>query len=108
MIVRKATENNRTVDEEKAEYFAKFNIYTSMAHFVGKTLHIRPSEIMETWGVSELIVAYGQYMNEISYQNNIDWHSIYDEVKIRPQCPREYSVRFISVDEMREYGKRQS
>ena len=40
-----------------------------MAHYVGKTLNIRPNEILDTWGVPELIVAFGQYANEVAAQN---------------------------------------
>ena len=39
-----------------------------MAHYVGKELHIRPNEILDTWGVPELIVAYGEYANETAYE----------------------------------------
>lgn len=71
-----------------------------MAHFVGKTLHIRPSEILDTWGVAELIVAYGQYMNEIADQNYREWESM--KSKEEPPRPPRYIVRFIGVRELEE------
>lgn len=72
----------------------------SMAHFVGKELHIRPSEILDTWGVPELIVAYGHYANEIAYQNYIQWKQL--KSKEEPPAPKQYAVRFISVREMED------
>lgn len=47
-----------------------------MAHYVGKTLNIRPNEILDTWGVPELIVAFGQYANEVAAQNYESWKSL--------------------------------
>ena len=67
-----------------------------MAHFVGKQLHIRPGEILETWGVPELIVAYGQYSNEITNQNYEQWKSMSPESRAKQPRPSEYHVKFIS------------
>ena len=61
--------SQKTVEEASDDYFEKFDLYVSMAHFVGKTLHIRPNDILDTWGVPELVVAYGHYANEITSQN---------------------------------------
>lgn len=81
-------------------YFAEFNLYTQMAHFVGKELHIRPNDILDTWGVPELIVAFGQYANEIAYQNYIQWKQM--QSKEEPPQPKKYAVRFIGVREMED------
>lgn len=67
-----------------------------MAHFVGKTLHIRPSEILDNWGVAELIVAYGEYANEISEQNYEDWRHM--DAKDRGEKPERYVVKFYGID----------
>lgn len=40
-----------------------------MAYFVAKKLHLRPNEILNHWGISELIVTYGIYANEDSQKN---------------------------------------
>ena len=69
-----------------------------MAHFVGKQLSIRPNEILDTWCVPELIVAYGEYANEIADKNYQEWKA-YHEKKSPPSPPR-YIVRFIGVREM--------
>ncbi len=66
-----------------------------MAHFVGKILSIRPNEILDNWGVPELIVAYGQYANEIADENFRSWDSMHGsgkDVKTPPRPPR-YVVR---------------
>lgn len=60
-----------------------------MAHFVGKKLKIRPSEILDTWSVSELIVAFGKYANELAQQNYSSW-----EINKKGEPPRKYVVRF--------------
>ena len=71
-----------------------------MAHFVGKELHIRPNEILDSWGVPELIVAYGEYANEMAYQSYMEYFYTHSEEK--PPTPRKYAVRFISVRELEE------
>ena len=74
-----------------------------MAHYVGKELHIRPNEILDTWGVPELIVAYGEYANETAYENYMQHHYMNSEDK--PPAPKKYAVRFISVRELENYGE---
>lgn len=37
-----------------------------MAYFVAKELGMRPTEILNTWCVEELMVAYGHYINSKS------------------------------------------
>ena len=74
-----------------------------MAHFVGKILHIRPNEILDTWGVPELIVAYGQYANELADENYQQWKSADDAkkgIKKDHIPPRRYVVRFMGLREL--------
>lgn len=79
---------------------AKFNIYGYMAHYVGKTLNIRPAEILDTWGVPELIVTFGEYINEVCNQNYEQWKSYSPEVRNKIKKPQKRVVRFIAPDEM--------
>lgn len=67
-----------------------------MAHYVGKVLHIRPSEILDTWGVPELIVAYGQYANDVSQQNYEEWKEM--DAKYRGEKPERFVVKFYGID----------
>ena len=76
-------------------------MYLMMAHSVGEILHIRPSEILDTWGVPELIVAYGQYMNEKADEAYQGWVARNRKNKEDPMPPR-YAVRFIGVRELEE------
>lgn len=76
-------------------------MYTAMAHFVGKTLHMRPNEILDTWGVAELIVAYGEYMNEISAKNHAEWEAL-DPKSRKGQEPEKVYVHFFSADDLEE------
>lgn len=73
-----------------------------MAHFVGKMLHIRPNEILDTWGVPELIVAYGEYVNEIADRNYRQWKDLDAQTRAKVTRPPKYLVRFIGVDELEE------
>lgn len=65
-----------------------------MAHFVGKTLHIRPLEILMEWGVPELVVAYGHYANQITSQNFEQWKHMDTKTRIKVGKPSQYAVRF--------------
>lgn len=72
-----------------------------MAHFVGKTLHMRPSEILDTWGVAELIVAYGEYMNEIAAKNYAEWEAL-DPKTRKGQPPEKVFVYFFDHEDLEE------
>lgn len=73
-----------------------------MAHFVGKQLHIRPSEILDTWSVPELIVAYGEYANEIADKNYKEWKSLDAQTRAKQKKPPKYIVKFIGVKDMQD------
>ena len=66
-----------------------------MAHFVAEKLHMRPNDILDGWGVPELIVAYGYYSNEISLENFRYWESGKKDTKM----PQKYWVKFYSGEE---------
>lgn len=68
-----------------------------MAHYVGKVLHIRPNEILDTWGVPELIVAYGEYANEVSEQNYEEWKQL-DAASRTGERPEKFIVKFYGID----------
>lgn len=72
-----------------------------MAHYVGKLLHIRPSEILDTWGIPELLVAYGQYVNEAANDAFQAWMAR-NSKNHKDEKPPKYIVQFIGVDEMEE------
>ena len=90
--------------EASKKYFADFNLYTYMAHFVAEILHLRPSEILDTWGVPELLVAYGQYANEMADEQYESWKAIHLPGNEQKTPPRRYVVRFIGVRELEEDG----
>lgn len=73
-----------------------------MAHYVGKVLGIRPNEILDTWGVPELIVAYGQYANEVTYKNFKEWESLDWSMRRGVKKPDEYAVYFQSFDKLEQ------
>ena len=82
------------MDEAKGKFFAEFNLYTQMAHYVGKVLHIRPNEILDTWGVPELIVAYGEYANDVSKENYDEWRHLDAKERAKVKRPKECIVEF--------------
>lgn len=65
-----------------------------MAHYVGKELRKRPSEILDSWGVPELIVAFGQYANEKSMQNYEEWKHLDPKTQAKTTKPNQYIVYF--------------
>ena len=93
-------QNNESIDKSKDDEFAiRLGLYSSMAHFVGKTLHIRPNEILDTWGVPELIVAFGYFSNEISLQNYEQWQEMDAKDRAKhSELGRKYNVKFIGLD----------
>lgn len=98
MIVRQSVLGNDSIPERTESYFARFTIWVHMAHCVAKTLHLRPSEILDNWGCAELMVAFGQYQNEEAYKNWLSWDHIYGSGKSRkgpPERPKKYIVEFI-------------
>lgn len=73
-----------------------------MAHFVAKTLHIRPNQILDQWGVAELLVAYGHYANEITQRNFLEWKALKREAQKDIERPEEYAVKFFAPDDLEE------
>lgn len=71
-----------------------------MAHYVGKELHIRPSEILDNWGVPELIVAYGEFVNEIAQQNYETWKN--QDYRYRGEPPKRRFVHFVGMSDLEE------
>lgn len=72
-------------------------MYTSMANYLARLLHIRPSEILDTWGVPELIVTYGNYANEQAQQRLEEWKSLDTKTRMKTEKPPEYAVKFLGV-----------
>lgn len=73
-----------------------------MAHYVGKVLKQRPNDILDHWGVAELLVAYGQYANEESYKNFLEWKSLSNSTKNKVKKPQEFAVLFYSNEDLQE------
>ena len=65
-----------------------------MAHYVARVLNQRPSDILDHWGVAELIVAFGQYANEKSSQNYEEWKQLDSETRAKTMQPSKYIVYF--------------
>lgn len=72
-------------------------MYTTMAHYVAEILHIRPSEILDTWNVPELIVTYGNYANEQAQKNYNEWLNLDQKARLKIPRPPQYAVKFRGV-----------
>ena len=70
-----------------------------MAHYVAKVLHQRPNDILDTWGVPELIVAFGEYANEEADNQYQEWKNLPPESRAKIEKPSQYLVRFINTNE---------
>ena len=88
----------------KETYFASLNVYVYMAHYVAQVLKLRPNRILDTWGVAELLVAFGTYKNEESYKNFLEWKALSQESKRKIKKPQEFAVLFYTVDDLNEEG----
>lgn len=65
-----------------------------MAHYVAHELHQRPNDILDKWGVPELVVAFGQYANEQSSRNYNEWKALDAEARAKVEKPSKYIVYF--------------
>lgn len=91
-------------DEEgksKKTYNPEVDDYSTMAHYVGKILGIRPSVILDTWSVPELIVAFGIYRNEQQEEiyQNVKAQNKHLKGKDRLPKVERYIVKFYSREE---------
>lgn len=80
-------------DDYNNDPYGSFDLYSRMAYFLSSKLKIRPNEILDSWGVPELIVTYGQIVNEIAQKNYATW-----EVSKTGDMPKRFYVRFYSGD----------
>lgn len=69
-----------------------------MAHYVAKVLHIRPNEILDTWGCAELLVAYGEYSNEQS----LEAYEVWKSGGHNGERPNKYHVEFWTLEELQD------
>lgn len=66
-----------------------------MAHYLSGKLHIRPTEILDTWSVPELLVAYGTFANDDAQKNFSDWKNLDPKERAKISRPKEYVVYFV-------------
>ena len=71
-----------------------------MAHHVARELKQRPNDILDGWGVAELVVAYGQYTNEDAYSNFLQWKSMDGKAKKSVKKPDAFHVKFFGLEEL--------
>lgn len=79
-----------------------------MAYFVAKELHMRPSEILNTWTCEELMVAYGEYANRHSNEY-VEMTPKKEWAKHNPPISwlDRWAVLFVDKDQMAQLAKDQ-
>lgn len=92
------TADKKSPKQAKDEYLEKFDIYGGMAYYVAKILNIRPNDILDGWGVPELIVTYGHYANEQARRNYEEWKHLDPKTKAKYGEPPEVVVYFHGED----------
>jgi len=95
--VRDELEGSKPKKSQDKEFEAKLDMYGSMAHYLSGKLHIRPTEILDSWSVPELLVAYGTFANEDAQKNFSEWKSLEPKQRTKITRPKEYVVYFAGV-----------
>ena len=92
--------DNKKKREALKTYDPNFNDYTFMAHYVAEIIKVRPNDILNHWGVSELLVTYGYFRNQkqLEAYRNVESFNANNKKKI-PRVDR-YAVYFYTKDEM--------
>lgn len=63
---------------------------------------MRPSEILDSWSVAELIVAYGEYANEIADRNYKEWQHLDIKSRSKYDRPPKFFVQFIDLRDLED------
>ena len=101
-MIEKGDEKKRIDRKKKESFLARLNIYSFMAHYVAKVLKLRPNDILDHWGVSELIVAYGMYANEQQHEAHMKIKDYNKTAKKKMEQVNEYAVMFYSKQDLIE------
>lgn len=59
---------------------------------------MRPNDILDYWGVPELLVAFGEYANEDAEKNYQDWKGLDAKTRSQVPMPSKYVVYFHKED----------
>lgn len=60
---------------------------------------MRPLEILKTWSPAELIVAFGEYMNQDAEEQYKMWESHNTNKNSTPPKPKRVIIPFLTFDE---------
>lgn len=69
-----------------------------MTYFVAEILHMRPNDILDHWGVPELVVTFGYYANEKAMQQYTEWKNLDTDSRAKTPKPNQYIVYFHGSD----------
>lgn len=70
------------------------NLYSNMAYYVAKILHMRPNDILDGWSAPELVVTFGEYVNEEAYKSYQEWKALDPKTRATVKMPPKYIVYF--------------
>lgn len=72
--------------------------YIGIAYDIAKKFHIRPSEIIDEWSTSELIVIFAKLSNDSSLESFISWKYSQKKAPKRPN-PKKQAFYFQEIEE---------
>ena len=78
-------------------------MWSSMAYFVARELHMRPYDVLTKWTCEELCVAYGEYANIHSVEAFETRMAYFRKEKPKPPKPSDkWAVIFVTREELAE------
>lgn len=66
---------------------------------------MRPNDILDHWGVAELIVTFGYYANEKASQQYEQWKELDPQTRAKTPKPDRYVVYFHNSENEEEWQK---
>lgn len=78
-----------------------FDPYVGIAYDLAKKFHIRPSEIINEWSTSELIVIFAKISNDASLENFLNWKYSQKNAPKRSN-PKKQAFYFEEIEEEAE------
>lgn len=103
--------DGKEVDKKTlVSYEAKLDMWSNMAYFVARELHMRPYTILTEWSCEELLVAYGEYANIHSaeaYESRMVFFRKNEKPR-KPSPDEKWAVIFLTREELEELNSQKA
>lgn len=92
-----AINNTESEGENKQnnDLFALHDPYTFMAYFLEEHIGVESYKILNEWGLCELIVSYGNHLNNQTFKNYLEWEQLHKSGEKVGRRPNKVAVKFI-------------